>query len=573
MAPSRRRAGAPAAAHVRDRRRRRPDSRRLRRGARHRHPGRRPHRGGRAGRGLRRRPTGERPVSHRLGEAQHRSPRGRCRRRRRDQGGARPASTPPIPPTPELRPAQPRHPLGGVRSAGRRPSRPRGRDGSTRVAPACPATATAAPSRHVVLEQAPDACTATRAGRPPRPAAARVFPLSGASAERGPEYAGARSPAGDRQTRPARGLDDSGTPSPAAGRICAPRPTVVARDRAELVAALRPSRRRVAARDRRPVGRLRRRRHRARLGVLRPRLAVGRAWVANCSTTEPAFAAGDRRDRPDLRRARSVSRRAQMLSEGELVRRRPHPADDLRDAGRRSPPCGGAQGVDARPRCVGHSVGEIAAAVAAGVLTQSDGARLICRRSALLRRVAGSGAHGHGEPAVRGGRSDGWPTGPTWSRAIAASPSSTVISGDCAAVDAVSDQWTDAGARRTPGRLRRRVPQPAHGPAARRPGRRASPTCAPAAARIPVYTTALDDPRGDRTRATAATGRPTCATPSASPTAVTAARRGRLPQLRRGVRRTPSSRTRSTRRSTASVSPSPWSPTPCAGESRSARHC
>ena len=41
---------------------------------------------------------------------------------------------------------------------------------------------------------------------------------------------------------------------------------------------------------------------------------------------------------------------------------------------------------------IGHSVGEIAAAVAAGVLTESDGARLVCRRSSLLPRVAGRGA-------------------------------------------------------------------------------------------------------------------------------------------------------------------------------------
>ena len=41
---------------------------------------------------------------------------------------------------------------------------------------------------------------------------------------------------------------------------------------------------------------------------------------------------------------------------------------------------------------IGHSMGEAAAAVVAGALSLPDGARVICRRSRLLRRVAGAGA-------------------------------------------------------------------------------------------------------------------------------------------------------------------------------------
>lgn len=41
---------------------------------------------------------------------------------------------------------------------------------------------------------------------------------------------------------------------------------------------------------------------------------------------------------------------------------------------------------------IGHSVGEIAAAVVAGVLSEEDGARLVCRRSGLLRKVVEAGA-------------------------------------------------------------------------------------------------------------------------------------------------------------------------------------
>ena len=50
-----------------------------------------------------------------------------------------------------------------------------------------------------------------------------------------------------------------------------------------------------------------------------------------------------------------------------------------------------ARGV--RPGAViGHSMGEVAAAVVAGSLTLQDGVRVICRRSTLLARLAGSGA-------------------------------------------------------------------------------------------------------------------------------------------------------------------------------------
>jgi acyl transferase domain-containing protein len=43
---------------------------------------------------------------------------------------------------------------------------------------------------------------------------------------------------------------------------------------------------------------------------------------------------------------------------------------------------------------VGHSLGEVAAAHVAGALTLEDGARIICRRSRLLKRVSGQGAMG-----------------------------------------------------------------------------------------------------------------------------------------------------------------------------------
>ncbi|GAA3945060.1 type I polyketide synthase [Actinoplanes auranticolor] len=89
---------------------------------------------------------------------------------------------------------------------------------------------------------------------------------------------------------------------------------------------------------------------------------------------------------------------------------------------------------------IGHSVGEIAAAVEAGGLSLTDGARLICRRSRLLRRVAGRGAMAMvGLPfAEVAARLDG---DAEVCAAIAASPLSTVVSGSPEAVEALVQKW------------------------------------------------------------------------------------------------------------------------------------
>lgn len=93
---------------------------------------------------------------------------------------------------------------------------------------------------------------------------------------------------------------------------------------------------------------------------------------------------------------------------------------------------------------IGHSVGEIAAAVAAGALSVTDGATLICRRSLLLRRVAGAGAMamvtiplGAAQEKL-GDRTD-------LVAAIASSTVSSVLSGDPAAVDEVLASWPEEG--------------------------------------------------------------------------------------------------------------------------------
>ncbi|MFC8382846.1 type I polyketide synthase [Nocardia sp. NPDC057272] len=93
---------------------------------------------------------------------------------------------------------------------------------------------------------------------------------------------------------------------------------------------------------------------------------------------------------------------------------------------------------------IGHSVGEIAAAVASGALPLADGARLICRRSILLRRVAGNGAMAMVTVPLQdadeklGGRTD-------LVAAIASSTVSSVLSGDPSAIEEVLAQWPDDG--------------------------------------------------------------------------------------------------------------------------------
>ncbi|MFD1540991.1 type I polyketide synthase [Nonomuraea guangzhouensis] len=147
-----------------------------------------------------------------------------------------------------------------------------------------------------------------------------------------------------------------------------------------------------------------------------------------------------------------------------------------------------------RPHAViGHSVGEIAAAVTAGALSRLDGARLICRRSRLLRRVAGHGAMAMVQlPFAEAARLLGDRTDVV--AAIASSPGSTVVSGDPDAVADVLTGWIEEGipARRVASDVA------FHGP--QMDPLLADLTAAAADLKVDVpgirvYSTALDDPR------------------------------------------------------------------------------
>ncbi|MEU1176827.1 beta-ketoacyl synthase N-terminal-like domain-containing protein [Streptomyces sp. NPDC005820] len=147
---------------------------------------------------------------------------------------------------------------------------------------------------------------------------------------------------------------------------------------------------------------------------------------------------------------------------------------------------------------IGHSVGEIAAAVVAGVLELADGARLVCRRSALLRRVAGRGAMIMvGLPfddvaRQLAGRADA-------TAAIAASPLSTVVAGDIAAVEELAARWRDSSL--SVHRVASDVAfHSAHMDPLLAELRDAATGLTPSRPRVPLYSTALADPRDSALR-------------------------------------------------------------------------
>ncbi|OBB89675.1 type I polyketide synthase [Mycobacterium sp. 852002-40037_SCH5390672] len=93
---------------------------------------------------------------------------------------------------------------------------------------------------------------------------------------------------------------------------------------------------------------------------------------------------------------------------------------------------------------IGHSLGESAAAVVAGGLSVADGVRVICRRSKLMARIAGSGAMASvelpgqqvlSELSIRG-ISDAV-------LSVVASPTSTVVGGDTQTIRELVAAWQE----------------------------------------------------------------------------------------------------------------------------------
>ncbi|MDI1461274.1 type I polyketide synthase [Catellatospora sp. KI3] len=101
-----------------------------------------------------------------------------------------------------------------------------------------------------------------------------------------------------------------------------------------------------------------------------------------------------------------------------------------------------------RPAAViGHSMGEVAAAVVAEALSPADGVAVICRRSALLARIAGTGGMATvslDRAQVQTRLVEAGVSGSV-SVAVLAGPSSTVIAGDAGQVRALTEDWQSAG--------------------------------------------------------------------------------------------------------------------------------
>ncbi|WP_080644121.1 type I polyketide synthase [Salinispora arenicola] len=93
---------------------------------------------------------------------------------------------------------------------------------------------------------------------------------------------------------------------------------------------------------------------------------------------------------------------------------------------------------------IGHSVGEIAAAVAAGSLDLEPAARFACRRAAALQRLEGRGAMAMASLSFEQARERLAGIAGV-EAAISASPYSTVVSGDPEAVAGLVERWRTEG--------------------------------------------------------------------------------------------------------------------------------
>ncbi|GAA2382476.1 phthiocerol type I polyketide synthase PpsD [Streptomyces glaucosporus] len=96
---------------------------------------------------------------------------------------------------------------------------------------------------------------------------------------------------------------------------------------------------------------------------------------------------------------------------------------------------------------IGHSMGEAAAAVVSGALSPEDGARVTCRRSRLMRRLAGRGAMAvvaaPSEEVEEFVAERGLASAVTV--AVRLSPGDTVVSGDRGAVESLLAEWEERG--------------------------------------------------------------------------------------------------------------------------------
>ncbi|AUH41181.1 type I polyketide synthase [Streptomyces sp. CMB-StM0423] len=151
---------------------------------------------------------------------------------------------------------------------------------------------------------------------------------------------------------------------------------------------------------------------------------------------------------------------------------------------------------------IGHSMGEVAAAVVAGALSLPDGVRVICRRSALLERIAGKGAMAsveldaetvEAEIAAVGADPD-TPAGQV-SVAVLGAPGATVVAGDTARVHRMVEDWQARGVPASTVAVDVASHSPQVDPLLD-DLRAALVDLTPTSPHLPFYSTVLDDPNG-----------------------------------------------------------------------------
>ncbi|MCK9893435.1 type I polyketide synthase [Frankia sp. AgB32] len=266
------------------------------------------------------------------------------------------------------------------------------------------------------------------------------------------------------------------------------RAAVIAADRAELIAGLRGLGDQVAERPPTPAAG-----DDAR-GPVWLFSGQGSQWAgmgASLLATEPAFAAVLAELEPLIQRESGFSVTAAMTS-----------AETVTGIDRVQPTLFAMQvglaeawrAAGVRPSAViGHSLGEVAAAVVAGALSLADGVKVICRRSRACMRLAGVGAMASIElPAAAVERELAGLDDVVVS--VIASPESTVIGGATERVRDLIVEWERRGvlAREVAVDVASHSPQvdPILGEIADRLA-----DLAPTPGAVPVYGTALDDAR------------------------------------------------------------------------------
>lgn len=144
---------------------------------------------------------------------------------------------------------------------------------------------------------------------------------------------------------------------------------------------------------------------------------------------------------------------------------------------------------------IGHSMGEVAAAVVAGALSMDDGAKVICRRSRLMSRIAGAGAMASVELPAQQVRDELAARGVgDVAVSVIASPNSVVIGGATESVRNMVAEWEgrEIMAREVAVDVASHSPQvdPILGELAEQLA-----DLEPSAPKVPYYSATLDDPR------------------------------------------------------------------------------